>query len=152
MTAQPAGEPRPRWSVGSDNFDVYRDRKLFASCTTQANAAEIVAALNAAETRAAQPPSGLWPKCQWCRAELEKFARTAGKCPHCGALQFEPRDTLPAAAQPGDAPKLTGPEVAEAYHNSSSWEVVAERLNALLASRSTPAAPAALPSGEGTQG
>ena len=45
-------------------------------------------------------PDDLWPKCQWCRFELEKFARTAGKCTHCGALQFERRDTLPAAPTP----------------------------------------------------
>ena len=159
--AKPAGEPRPRWSVGSDNFDVYRDRKLFASCATQANAAEIVAALNAAETRAAQP--------QWaCKANRTADPPLDCDWPTCGCDPYadkviealEESGILPAA-QPGDAPKLTGeypwsletmalinkltPDIkGKAF--DPDWFLLRNRLeqfeaNALLASHSTPADP-----------
>ena len=103
-TAKPAGEPR--WTL--ERHDDYSrildagDWVLTFLIEDAARAESIVAALNAAETR---------------------------------------------AAQPGDAPKLTDEEARDiaqvcAVTRLNGWRKTAEALDALLASRSTPAAPA----------
>ncbi len=57
------------------------------------------------------------------------------------------------AAQPGDAPKLTADALLAILDSDGDCEERENNLRrALLASRSTPAAPAARPGGEGTQG
>lgn len=36
-------------------------------------------------------PSGepsIWPHCEWCGTPLERFAGEAGRCPECGAYEF----------------------------------------------------------------
>lgn len=34
-----------------------------------------------------ETPQG-WPKCKWCKTDLERFVKESGKCPKCGALDF----------------------------------------------------------------
>jgi hypothetical protein len=31
----------------------------------------------------------VFPKCKWCKTELDKTLSGAGTCPHCGAMEFE---------------------------------------------------------------
>ncbi len=43
-----------------------------------------------------KPPASLWPKCDWCGADLERFAQDAGICLNkdCRAMKF-PKDAEP---------------------------------------------------------
>jgi hypothetical protein len=50
------------------------------------------------------PPGTIWPRCDWCGADLEKLAKTAGVCPKCGACKFSDKSqAAEAPAQPTPA-------------------------------------------------
>ena len=162
-TAKPAGEPRLRWTVSNsfgDSACIYEFGDYAAECRTPEMAHAMVAALNAVETRAAQPLTSLCSRIDSYFAHGGLWNPDEMEHEKVRQLLMDCRDAL--AAQPGDPPKLTadallnaGDALADAAgivsrsrvdNAIAQWEGVRrdylDALNALLASRSTPAAPA----------